>query len=218
MTSRTDFGGDALGARLKELLTPGALAETTTERETLVKAAYMDWRREVVLRADGSSHTRFTVGHPGAVAILAIDAADESTVTAESPINFVRQFRTATGRLLLEIPAGTLDTVDGQREEAAAAAARELEEETGLVAFRWRHLRSFYTAPGFTDEWMELHLALSLRPAGEERRTPDHDEALEAVRLTVAEAAEAVQRGAIVDAKSLIAISLAEGLALPGRP
>ena len=129
----------------------------------------------------------------------------------------MRQFRTATGRLLLEIPAGTLDTVNGQREEAAAAAARELEEETGLVASRWRHLRSFYTAPGFTDEWMELHLALSLRPAGEERRTPDHDEALEAVRLTVAEAAEAVQRGAIVDAKSLIAISLAEGLALPGR-
>ena len=64
---------------------------------------------------------------------------------------------------------------------------------------------------------MELHLALSLRPAGEERRAPDHDEALEAVRLTVAEAAEAVQRGAIVDAKSLIAISLAEGLSLAGR-
>ena len=214
----SEFGTDEFGARLAELLTPGALAEVTTSRESIVKAAYMDWRREVVLRSDGSSHTRYTVGHPGAVAILAIDAANASRVTLESPVMFVRQFRTATGRLLLEIPAGTLDIVDGRREAAERAAVRELEEETGLTASVWRQLRSFYTAPGFTDEWMELHLALGLRPAGEGRRTPDHDEALEPVRLTVAEAVEGVQRGAIVDAKSLIAVSLAERLASGRRP
>ncbi|MFZ9218905.1 MAG: NUDIX hydrolase [Candidatus Limnocylindrus sp.] len=214
----SEFGTDEFGARLAELLTPGALAEVTTSRESIVKAAYMDWRREVVLRSDGSSHTRYTVGHPGAVAILAIDAANASRVTLESPVMFVRQFRTATGRLLLEIPAGTLDIVDGRREAAERAAVRELEEETGLIASDWQHLRSFYTAPGFTDEWMELHLALGLRPAGEGRRTPDHDEALEPVRLTVAEAVEGVQRGAIVDAKSLIAVSLAERLASGRRP
>ncbi|MFZ9385845.1 MAG: NUDIX hydrolase [Candidatus Limnocylindrus sp.] len=214
----SEFGTDEFGARLAELLTPGALAEVTTSRESIVKAAYMDWRREVVLRSDGSSHTRYTVGHPGAVAILAIDAANVSSVTLESPVMFVRQFRTATGRLLLEIPAGTLDIVNGQREAAGRAAVRELEEETGLIASDWQHLRSFYTAPGFTDEWMELHLALGLRPAGEGRRTPDHDEALEPVRLTVAEAVEGVQRGAIVDAKSLIAVSLAERLASGRRP
>jgi len=214
----SEFGTDEFGARLAELLTPGALAEVTTSRESIVKAAYMDWRREVVLRSDGSSHTRYTVGHPGAVAILAIDAANVSSVTLESPVMFVRQFRTATGRLLLEIPAGTLDIVNGQREAAGRAAVRELEEETGLIASDWQHLRSFYTAPGFTDEWMELHLALDLRPAGEGRRTPDHDEALEPVRLTVAEAVEGVQRGAIVDAKSLIAVSLAERLASGRRP
>jgi ADP-ribose pyrophosphatase len=152
------------------------------------------------------------------VAILAIDVAREADATLDSPIVFVRQFRTATGRLLLEVPAGTLDTVNGQREEASSAAVRELEEETGLTASGWRHLRSFYTAPGFTDEWMELHLALGLQAAGEERRRPDHDEALEVVRLTVTEAAEGVRRGAIVDAKSLIAISLAEVLASGVRP
>ena len=214
----SEFGTDEFGARLAELLTPGALAEVTTSRESIVKAAYMDWRREVVLRSDGSSHTRYTVGHPGAVAILAIDAANASRVTLESPVMFVRQFRTATGRLLLEIPAGTLDIVDGRREAAERAAVRELEEETGLIASDWQHLRSFYTAPGFTDEWMELHLALGLRPAGEGRRTPDPDEALEPVRLTVAEAVEGVQRGAIVDAKSLVAVSLAERLASGRRP
>lgn len=218
MVSPPDFGRDELGTRLAEMLIPGALAETTVERETLVTASYMDWRRDRLRRSDGSLHTRYTVGHPGAVAILAMDAADESRITLETPIVFVRQFRAATGRLLLEIPAGTLDTTSGGREGAAVAAARELEEETGLVASSWRHLRSFYTAPGFTDEWMELHLALSLRPAGDARRMPDHDEALEAVRLTVAEAAEAIRRGAIQDAKSLIAIGLAEGLLSPSRP
>ncbi|MFZ9703406.1 MAG: hypothetical protein ACO3B7_04340, partial [Candidatus Limnocylindrus sp.] len=74
------------------------------------------------------------------------------------------------------------------------------------------------TAPGFTDEWMELHLALGLKAAGEGRRMPDGDEDLEVVRLTIAEAAEGVRRGAIVDAKSLIAIGLAEALASGERP
>lgn len=213
----SEFGRDPFGRRLEQLLTPGPLAEVVQARETLVRAAYMDWRREILLRSDGRSHTRYTVGHPGAVAILAVDAEAEAAITMETSIVFVRQFRSATRRLLLEIPAGTLDEVDGRREEAASAAVRELEEETGLLAAGWRHLRSFYTAPGFTDEWMELHLALALRPAGEGRRTPDQDEALEAVRLTIAEAGEAVRRGAIVDAKSLIAVGLAEELAHP-RP
>jgi ADP-ribose pyrophosphatase len=214
----SEFGSDELGVRLAAMLAPGGLAETTTARETIVKAAFMDWRRETFLRSDGRSYVRYTVGHPGAVAILAIDVADVSRVTLGSEVMFVRQFRTATGRLLLEIPAGAIDTVDGQREAAASAAVRELEEETGLVASGWHRLRSFYTAPGFTDEWMELYLAVGLRPAGAGRRTPDHDEALEMVRLTVAEAVEGVRRGAIVDAKSLVAVGLAERLALDGRP
>jgi ADP-ribose pyrophosphatase len=152
------------------------------------------------------------------VAILAVDVAKESDTTRLADIILVRQFRAATGRPLLEVPAGTIDFVNGQREEASSAAARELEEETGLTASGWRHLRSFFTAPGFTDEWMELHLALGLQAAGEGRRMPDGDEDLEVVRLTIAEAAEGVRRGAIVDAKSLIAIGLAEALASGERP
>jgi ADP-ribose pyrophosphatase len=126
---------------------------------------------------------------------------------------FVRQFRAPVGQLLLEVPAGTLDLHDGVTEEPQLAAERELEEETGLRATTWRHLRSFFTAPGFTSERMELYLALGLSAAGPGARTPDEDEAIEAVRLTIAEAAEAVRRGAIVDAKSLIAIAAAERLA-----
>ena len=166
-------------------------------------------------RISGEQHVRYIVGHPGAVAILAIDAPSDATVTLASKMLFVRQFRAPVGQLLLEVPAGTLDLHDGVTEEPQLAAERELEEETGLQAATWRHLRSFFTAPGFTSERMELYLALGLSEAGPGARTPDEDEAIEAVRLTIAEAAEAVRRGAIVDAKSLVAIAAAERLATP---
>jgi ADP-ribose pyrophosphatase len=209
------FGDDAFGVRLAALLEPGELSEVVVSSDLVVQAAYMEWRRTTVERVNGDQHVRFIVGHPGAVAILAIDAPSESAVTPASELLFVRQFRAPVGQLLLEVPAGTLDLHDGVTEEPQLAAERELEEETGLRAATWRHLRSFFTAPGFTSERMELYLALGLSEAGPGARTPDEDEAIEAVRLTIAEAAEAVRRGAIVDAKSLIAIAAAERLATP---
>ena len=207
------FGDDALAARLTALLDPGELNEVVVASDLVVQAAYMEWRRTTVQRAGGDQHVRYIVGHPGAVAILAIDATSDAAVTPASEMLFVRQFRAPAGQLLLEVPAGTLDLHDGVTEEPQRAAERELEEETGQRAKSWRHLRSFFTAPGFTSERMELFLALDLSAAGPGARTPDEDEAIEAVRLTIAEAAEAVRRGAIVDAKSLVAIAVAERLA-----
>lgn len=207
------FGDDALGVRLTALLEPGELNEVVVASDLVVQAAYMEWRRTTVQRTGGDQHVRYIVGHPGAVAILAIDAPCDAEVTPTSEMLFVRQFRAPVGQLLLEVPAGTLDLQNGITEEPQLAAERELEEETGLRAATWRHLRSFFTAPGFTSERMHLFLALGLSAAGPGARTPDADEAIEAVRLTIAEAAEAVRRGAIVDAKSLVAIAAAERLA-----
>ncbi|MEI6155588.1 MAG: NUDIX hydrolase [bacterium] len=207
------FGDDVFGARLADHLEPGDLDEIVVASDLVVQAAYMEWRRTTVERINGDRHVRYIVGHPGAVAILAIDAPSESAVTRTSEMLFVRQFRAAVGQLLLEVPAGTLDLHGGVTEEPQLAAERELEEETGLRAATWRHLQSFFTAPGFTSERMELYLALGLSEAGPGARTPDEDEAIEAVRLTIAEAVEAVRRGAIVDAKSLVAIAAAERLA-----
>ena len=207
------YGDDALGRRLERLLEPGDLAERVVERRLVAQAAYMEWRREEIERLDGSRHVRFVVGHPGAVAILAIDAPNEASITRASELLMVRQFRTPVDRLLLEVPAGKRDREGGAAEVAAVAAARELEEETGLLAASWRHLAGFYTAPGFTDERMELFLAFDLRPAGPGRRGPDAGECLEPVRLSIGDGLEAARRGAIVDAKSLLAVEAAVRLA-----
>lgn len=131
--------------------------------------------------------------------MLAVDADDH--------VLMVRQFRLAAGQILLEIPAGTLDTLDdGSIEDPDVAAPRELEEETGLRAGTWRRLGAFYTAPGFTEERMTLYLATDLRPADEDRLGPDEDEHLLVERVPWRRAIAMAESGEILDAKSLVAL------------
>ena len=119
----------------------------------------------------------------------------------------VRQYRSPAERLLLEVPAGTLDPQpDGSIEDPALAAPRELEEETGYRAGRWQLLSRFFTAPGFTSELMHLYLATDLIAADTDRLGPDEDERLRLVRLPWTDALAAVDRGDIADAKSIVAL------------
>ena len=121
----------------------------------------------------------------------------------------VRQYRSPAERVLLEIPAGTLDVDDatGQTEDPDLAARRELEEETGYRAATWRLLTRFWTAPGFASELMHLYLATDLSPAHpDERLGPDEDEHLRLERLPFAEAVEAALAGVISDAKSIVGL------------
>jgi ADP-ribose pyrophosphatase len=174
------------------------LLERTVDSDVLWRGRYLTFRIDTVEDASGARHRRAIAGHPGAVAIVAVD---------DDTILFVRQFRTAAGRVLLEIPAGTLDSgVDGTVEDPALAAPRELEEETGSRAASWRLLSRFYTAPGFTSELMHLYLATDLRPAHGDRLGPDADERLDVVRLTLDGALAAIERGEIEDAKSIVGI------------
>jgi ADP-ribose pyrophosphatase len=127
----------------------------------------------------------------------------------EGQILLVRQWRTPAGRVLLEIPAGTLD-VDaaiGATEDPDLAARRELEEETGYRAGSWERLTSFWSAPGFTSELMHLYLATDLAAAHpDERLGPDEDEHLRLERRSLADALVAVDRGEIADAKSIVGL------------
>lgn len=179
---------------------PADLTETVVDSRVLHRGRYLQFRIDTIQRADGSRAERDVVGHPGAVAILALDEADR--------VLLVRQFRSPAGRTLLEVPAGTLD-VDAETgliEDPAIAAPRELEEETGYRADSWQHLTSFWTAPGFATELMHLYLATGLRPAHGERLGPDEDERLELERIPWQEAITAAARGEIMDAKSLVAL------------
>jgi ADP-ribose pyrophosphatase len=175
------------------------LRETVVASEVLHRGRYLEFRVDTVERPDGSLRRREVAGHPGAVAIVALDA-DERVL-------LVRQFRSATGHALLEIPAGTLERDgDGSTEDPLGAARRELEEETGHRAATWTALSRFYTAPGFTDELMHLFLATGIEAAGDDALAADDDESIEVVRLPLAAAVAAVDRGEIADAKSIVGI------------
>lgn len=167
--------------------------------EVLHRGRVLEFRVDTVARADGHVARRDVAGHPGAVAIVAVD--DEGYVL------LVRQYRHPAGRVLLEIPAGTLDRdAEGRTEDPDLAARRELEEETGQRAARWERLADFWTAPGFATERMFLYLATGLAPAGDERLGPDEDEALQLVRLPWRDALAAALAGEVADAKSLVGI------------
>jgi ADP-ribose pyrophosphatase len=177
------------------------LMERVVDSRVLHRGRYLTFRIDTIERADGTRSERDIVGHPGAVAILALDPDDQ--------VLLVRQYRTATQGILLEIPAGTLDTdqTTGAAEEPDLAARRELEEETGYRAGSWQRLASFWTAPGFASELMHLYLATDLRPAHpDERLGPDEDEHLRLERMPFADAVDAVERGEIADAKSILGL------------
>ncbi len=135
-------------------------------------------------------------------------------------ILLVRQWRTPAARVLLEIPAGTLDVdaATGAIEDPDLAARRELEEETGYRAASWRKLTSFWTAPGFASELMHLYLATDLVPAHpDERLGPDEDEHLRLEPRSLVDALDAIDRGEIADAKSIVGLLWVERLRKSGR-
>ncbi|MEO5986782.1 MAG: NUDIX hydrolase [Candidatus Limnocylindria bacterium] len=151
-------------------------------------------RVDEVERDDGHRTSREVIEHPGAVAILAWDG---------QRLAMVRQWRHATARELLEIPAGTLEP----GEPPADTAMRELAEEVGLAADTLEPGPRFFTAPGFCTELMHLFLATGLTDhAGQ----ADDDELLEPSWITLPDAMAAVDDGRILDAKSMVAISWLE--------
>jgi ADP-ribose pyrophosphatase len=175
------------------------LAETVIERRTLYRGKYMTFETDRIVRSDGLESARDLVIHPGAVAILPLDE--------HGRLLCVRQFRVATGGAMLEIPAGTLDvSEDGIVEDPEVAAHRELEEETGYRAGSMERLGGFWSAPGFSTEYLTLYLATDLRPAHENRLGPDEDERLELARIDWRDAVAAVEAGLVEDAKSVAGI------------
>jgi ADP-ribose pyrophosphatase len=187
------------------------LKETTVERRIIHRGRFMNFRIDTIEDPQGKRHTREVVEHPGAVCIIPVLGDD---------VLMVRQWRTPVEQVVLELPAGTLDrTQDGSTEDPDLAAPRELGEETGYQAERWRALGRFWTGPGFTQEEMHLYLATDLRPV-DDYRGPDVDEYLDLVRMPWREAVAEAEAGRMRDAKTLVGLlwlaRLADHGELPG--
>jgi 8-oxo-dGTP pyrophosphatase MutT (NUDIX family) len=134
---------------------------------------------------------RELVRHPGAVAIVAVDAAGRVTL--------VRQLREPARKQLLELPAGTREP----DEEPLSTAKRELEEEAGLAGGHWRLAATFYSTPGFCDELVRVYFAEDVE---ETERAPQEDEEIELVRVPVEELDPLLPE--IEDAKTLAGLLL----------
>jgi len=159
--------------------------------ETLLQGRAFKIRRDQLKTPDGRETMFEIIEHGGSVIIIPIDA--------DGNLLFVRQYRHAAGRDLLELPAGTRD----DNEPFEVCAAREIREETGMEAGNLQKVGEFYLAPGYSTEFMVVYLATDLKHNPLEA---DDDEFLEVEKIPVGEVVQRVERGEIPDAKSLAAL------------
>lgn len=168
---------------------------TPIDTETIYHGRAFTVQRARFRLPDGRTAAYDVVEHSGAVTVLPLDA--------EGRIWFVRQFRPAIGKNLLELPAGTKEP----SEPAEDCALREIREETGFAAGTLQLLGTFYLAPGYSTEFMHVFLARELTPAP---LSPDDDEFLKAEPIPLQQAYRMVTAGEIQDGKTLAALLLAE--------
>jgi ADP-ribose pyrophosphatase len=154
--------------------------------------------RDRLIEPGGHENVRDIVRHNGSVVILALDKSKNK----RNPwIVMERQYRHAAGRFLWELPAGKLDP----GEDALAGAQRELEEETGYKAEKWKPLVEYYASPGFLGESMKVFLAEGL-VAGDAH--PEADEKIELRLVKLSEVVKLIEKGAILDGKTLTSVLL----------
>ncbi len=151
---------------------------------------------------NGRELTRDVVRHNGSVVILAID----DTKSKRDPmIVMERQYRHAAKEFLLEVPAGKLEA----GENALAGAKRELLEETGFKAKRWRKMCRYFASPGFLGEWMQVFIAEGLTLGDAQ---PEYDEQLEIEMIPLSRLLSMIEAGKIYDGKTLISVMLYDRL------
>lgn len=170
----------------------------TLSSETVFAGRVLTVKVDEVAMPDGTAKREY-VGHPGAVAVVALDEADR--------VVLVEQYRYPVRRRLRELPAGLLDVAG---EPAVRAAARELFEEARVHAGRWDVLVDLYTTPGMTDEAVRVYLARDLTDATEEYAATGEEVELTISRLPLAEAVEAVMAGDIGNSIAVAGILAAD--------
>ncbi len=165
----------------------------TISSESIYKGRIFDVRVDEIREGD-VEYAREIIVHKGSAVIVPV--FDDKTVA------LVRQYRHATGKYLLEIPAGGVEA----GETFEQAAIRELEEEIGVTAAKIELLSEFYVSPGFLTEKMYVFLATEIT---ETTQKLEHDELIEVERLTFPQALDLIPTGSIEDAKTIIGLTLA---------
>ncbi len=160
-------------------------------RETIRRGRVFDATIENVTLPNGVTIDLDVLRHPGAAAIVPL--------TNNNEVVMLRQYRHAIGKMLWEIPAGTLD----EAEEPQACARRELMEETGYRADTWDDLGAVTPVAGYSDERILLYLARDLAPAEQDL---DADEVLEVHTIPFERVVSMITTGEIEDAKTVVAI------------
>ena len=166
--------------------------------ETVFEGPLFRVLRDRLIEPGGSEEVRDIVRHNGSVVILAIDNAKNK----KNPwVVIERQYRHAAGRFLWELPAGKLEP----GEDALQGAKRELEEETGYRAEKWKPLVEYYPSPGFLGESMKVFVAEGL-VAGDAH--PEDDERIEFRLVKLSQVVKLIEKGAILDGKTLTSVLL----------
>lgn len=171
--------------------------ERVLHSRRLYEGRILSARVDTVALPDGRQAIREIVEHEPVVAVV--------PVNDNGDLVLVRQYRLATGQVMLEIPAGGID----RGEEPEQAAQRELQEEIGYRATTLRRLAGFYVSPGFCTEYVHVFLATGLI---ESPHPADEDEDIVIQRLGLSEAVALVESGKICDAKTIVGILMARDI------
>lgn len=166
------------------------LTEKTVKKNYLFRGKILSVRCDDAMLPDGRACKREIVEHCGGAAVLCV---------YKGKVAMVKQYRYAYGEEVLEIPAGKLE----QGEDPAAAAKRELKEETGACAEALERIAVVYPSPGYTNEKIHVYRAAGVTL---DSSRPDDDEFLSVQWIDVERVKRMLLSGEFTDAKTLIAL------------
>ena len=168
------------------------LVERTVDSSEVFAGEMLHVYRDIIELPNGKVATREYVKHVGAVAVVAL--------TENGSVVMEKQYRYPARRVVTEIPAGKLDSLEEDRLEAAK---RELREETGIEADEWVELGEYHPASAYCNEKIWVYLARGLRTGAQNL---DEDEFLNVVEVPLSELVEQVFDGTIKDGKTQVAL------------
>ncbi len=164
--------------------------EETISSTTLHKGKHFAFKTDHVRLNSSKETVRDMVDHPGSVAILPIHNGE---------MVLIKQYRYPARSILIEIPAGTLET----GEDPFACAVRELREETGYVAKDWSRLLSVYVSPGYSNEVIHIYVAEGLTHMGSDN---EEDENIFVEKHSFEKVLEMIETNEIKDAKTVTGV------------